>query len=80
MGWGWLLLLMPNNDTWKAQRRLFRQQFDGGAIKAHYPSITNANRGMLQRFLEKPGEWKDHFHQLALFFLSQELSDADKYL
>ncbi|KAF7979326.1 hypothetical protein HWV62_42735 [Athelia sp. TMB] len=64
MGWTWWLLLMPNNSKWKSQRRLFRQQFDGGAIKGHYPSVVRTNRDLLRRFIEQPANWRDHFRHM----------------
>ncbi|KAF7977291.1 hypothetical protein HWV62_4257 [Athelia sp. TMB] len=65
MGWNWLLTLMPPNSQWKSQRRHFRQEFDGGAIKKHLPTVINSTHNLLKHLLETPDRWNEHFHHMT---------------
>ncbi|KAF7977292.1 hypothetical protein HWV62_4259 [Athelia sp. TMB] len=65
MGWSWLLTIMPANAEWRGQRRHFRQEFDGGAIRRHYPAIIDTTHGLLKGFLETPEQWKEHLRHMV---------------
>ncbi|KZP02374.1 cytochrome P450, partial [Athelia psychrophila] len=60
MGYSWNLACLAYNDNCRAQRRYFHHEFEGRAIQAHYPSITNASHDLLQRFLDAPEKWQSH--------------------
>ncbi|KZP29761.1 cytochrome P450 [Athelia psychrophila] len=65
MGWSWSLALMPTDAAWAAQRRHFREEFDGLAIHRHYPAITSATHDLLKRFLDTPEHWGNHLRHMV---------------
>lgn len=69
MGWSWSLALMPTDAAWAAQRRHFREEFDGLAIHRHYPAITSATHDLLKRFLDTPEHWGNHLRQYDINLL-----------
>ncbi|KZP29750.1 cytochrome P450 [Athelia psychrophila] len=65
MGWSWTMGVMPANAEWRSQRRHFRQEFDGGEIRRHYPSIISATNDLLKRFIDTPDKWGDHLRHMV---------------
>lgn len=65
MGWSWNLGTLTYDDNFRSQRRYFRHEFEGRAIRRHYPCIVKATQDLLQRFLDTPNKWQSHLRQYA---------------
>ncbi|KAJ7495387.1 cytochrome P450 [Mycena latifolia] len=65
MGWDFNVALMPYGDTWRINRRLFNQTFNTKAARQYRPLELTASRALLQRLVDRPDSFFDHFYQMA---------------
>ncbi|KAJ7460263.1 cytochrome P450 [Mycena latifolia] len=65
MGWDLNVALMKYGDTWRRHRRLFNETFNVKAVRQYRPMEMAASRALLQRLLDRPDAFRDHFSQMA---------------
>lgn len=63
MGWDWLFPLIPYDETWKARRRLFHQEFNMTSARKFHPHQLSAAHSLLRHLLENAGRWEAHLRQ-----------------
>ncbi|KAJ7460150.1 cytochrome P450 [Mycena latifolia] len=52
-------------DTWRTNRRLMNETFNVKAARQYRPLEVAASRALLQRLLDHPDAFLDHFYQMA---------------
>ncbi|KAJ7453461.1 cytochrome P450 [Mycena latifolia] len=65
MGWDSNVALMKYGDTWRRNRRLMNETFNTKAAHQYRPLEIAASRALLQRLLDRPDAFLDHFYQMA---------------
>ncbi|KAJ7453392.1 cytochrome P450 [Mycena latifolia] len=65
MGWEFNVAFMKYGDTWRRNRRLMNETFNAKAVRQYRPMEMTASRALLQRLLDRPDAFLDHFYQLA---------------
>ncbi|KAJ7454160.1 cytochrome P450, partial [Mycena latifolia] len=65
MGWDSNVVLMKYGGTWRRNRRLLNETFNVKAARQYRPLELRASRTLLQRLLDHPDAFLDHFYQMA---------------
>ena len=60
IGWDWLFAIMPNNQVWRRQRKVFWQHFNPGAIATLQPAQHEGARRLVARLLVSPDRLQEH--------------------
>ncbi|KAJ4501089.1 cytochrome P450 [Lentinula lateritia] len=65
MGWNFSFGLMAYGDEWRAQRKLFQQEFHPQAAERFQPLEVRVTHQFLNRLLEDPKNYVHHIRHLA---------------
>ncbi|KAJ3764225.1 cytochrome P450 [Lentinula raphanica] len=65
MGWNFSFGLMAYGDEWRAQRKLFQQEFHPQAAERFQPLETRVTHQFLYRLLQDPKNYVHHIRHLA---------------
>ncbi|KAJ3746113.1 cytochrome P450 [Lentinula detonsa] len=65
MGWNFSFGLMAYGDEWRAQRKLFQQEFHPQAAERFHPLEVRVTHQFLNRLLEDPKNYVHHIRHLA---------------
>ncbi|EEB89177.1 hypothetical protein MPER_12751 [Moniliophthora perniciosa FA553] len=65
MGWNYSFGLMEYGDEWRAQRRLFQQEFHPTAAERFQPLEAQVTHTFLRRLLDQPNDFVAHIRHLA---------------
>ncbi|KAG7440108.1 cytochrome P450 [Guyanagaster necrorhizus] len=65
MGWDFSFGLMEYGNEWRAQRRLFQQEFNPTAAERYRPCELKATHELLRRLLDDPNKFIAHIRHLA---------------
>ncbi|KAK0486576.1 cytochrome P450 [Armillaria novae-zelandiae] len=65
MGWDFSFGLMEYGNEWRAQRRLFQQEFNLIAVERYHQCELKATHELLRRLLEEPNKFIKHIRHLA---------------
>ncbi|KAF9072507.1 cytochrome P450 [Rhodocollybia butyracea] len=65
MGWNYSFGLMAYGDEWRAQRKLFQQEFHSQAVERFYPLEVRVTHQFLNRLLVDPKNYVRHIRHLA---------------
>ncbi|KAJ7697221.1 cytochrome P450 [Mycena rosella] len=65
MGWDFNIAFMKYGDTWRTNRRLMNRAFNAKAARQYRPRELAATHALLQRLLNSPDAFFDHFFQMA---------------
>ncbi|KIK64178.1 hypothetical protein GYMLUDRAFT_241366 [Collybiopsis luxurians FD-317 M1] len=65
MGWDYSFGLMAYGDEWRAQRKLFQQEFNPQAAERFHPIEVRATRHLLNRIIDSPKDYVQHIRHFA---------------
>ncbi|KAG7085605.1 hypothetical protein E1B28_003156 [Marasmius oreades] len=65
MGWNYSFALMEYGDEWRAQRRLFQQEFHPTAAERFQPLELQVAHNLVRRLLDDPENFPTHIRHLA---------------
>ncbi|KAJ7237342.1 cytochrome P450 [Mycena rebaudengoi] len=65
MGWDFNIALMDYGDEWRIHRRLFNGAFDVKAALKYRPHELIGTHVLLERMLQTPQDFMNHFRQMA---------------
>ncbi|KAK0200298.1 cytochrome P450 [Desarmillaria ectypa] len=86
MGWDFSFGLMEYGNEWRAQRRLFQQEFNPIAVERYHQCELKATHELLRRLLDDPNKFIEHIRHLAgstilsIAYGLEVLPDNDPYI
>ncbi|KAJ7281442.1 cytochrome P450 [Mycena rebaudengoi] len=78
MGWDFALGLMRYGEKWRAHRRMFHNSFNQGAAQNFHPKELVVAHRVLQRLVQDPEHFMEHFRQYATFFSTTDTTADDE--